>query len=178
MHLAAISRFQDAYERALAKTLQWQIGEPVTGVRGQVPQVRLPWNNAVLSLPYLADDVPDPAFAMELFLQEELNRQSLANPTEPDYVNIQRLLELYELVLVTDSVDLEADERAWARVLAANPRDFFALTADGKFKALLPRGSLMSALVTRIVLSQDGLDVTGLPDSRSVRRNGGPVRYD
>lgn len=155
MHLAASPGLQEAYARALAKTMQWQIGEPARRMQGQAPQVVLPWDKTVYSLPYLADDVPDPAFAMELFLQEELNRQALANPTEPVYVNVQRLRELYEPVLVTDFVDLDADDGSWARVLASSPRRFFALTAGGKFMALLPRDSLMSALVARIVLSQN-----------------------
>jgi hypothetical protein len=155
MHLAASPGLQEAYARALAKTMQWQIGEPTHRMQGQAPQVVLPWDKTVYSLPHLADDVPDPAFAMELFLQEELNRQALANPTEPVYVNIQRLRELYEPVLVTDFVDLDADDGSWARVLASSPRRFFALTAGGKFMALLPRDSLMSALVARIVLSQN-----------------------
>ncbi|BCW72434.1 hypothetical protein [Arthrobacter sp. NicSoilB8] len=171
MHLAASPGLKEAYARALASTMQWQIGEPIGRLQGQVPQVVLPWDKTVFSLPYLADDVPDPAFAMELFLQEELNKQALANPAEPVYVNIQRLRELYEPVLVTDFVDLHADDGDWARVLASSSRRFFALTAGGKFVALLARDSLMSALVARIVLSRNDAEKQGHVRPKKARVN-------
>jgi hypothetical protein len=168
MHLAANPMFQDAYERARAKTRQWQIGEPAPRMQGQIPQVTLPWNHSVYNLPYLADDIPDPAFAMELFLQEELNVHNHANSPAPSYVTTQRLLELYDPILVTDFVEIDADDGAWAQVLAASSRRFFALTDGGKFRALLARDSLLSALVARLVLSQNDPE----QEQRRSRRSG------
>ena len=38
------------------------------------------------------------------------------------------LLELHEPILMTDCVDVDADNAAWARLLTASPRRYFALS--------------------------------------------------
>jgi hypothetical protein len=110
--------------------------------------VTLPWNAAPFYLPPVENESPDPAFALELFLQQDLD---IGPDDQRQYVTIQRLLELYEPILMTDSVDIAADDGIWARLLASSPRRYFALTSAGTFKALVPRDSLLAALVVRLV---------------------------
>jgi hypothetical protein len=148
MHVSVVPALSEAHARALSKASQWQIGTPGPPQPGTQPYVTLPWDNTRFCLPPMMDESPDPAFAFELFLQQDLDgRHEDLNR----YVTIQRLLELYEPVLMTDRVDVDADDEAWARLLASNPRRYFALTAAGKFKALVPRDSLLAALVARLV---------------------------
>jgi hypothetical protein len=144
-HMTAVPEFGEAYNRALSSAAQWQIGMSQPGTP---PSVKLPWNNAVFWLPPMMDESPDPEYALELFLQQDLD----GRPEElRRFVTIQRLLELYEPVLMTDSVDVEADDAGWARLLASNPRRYFGLTATDTFKALVPRDSLLAVLVARMI---------------------------
>lgn len=162
MHVSAVPTLGEAYDRALSKATQWQIGTPGPRQKGQAPYVTLPWdkNNQQTFLPTMTDESPNPAFALELYLQQELDfpPQQQAPDRQPEdlrqHVTIQRLLELYEPVLMTDCVDIDADDAAWARLLASNPRRYFALTSADKFKALVPRDSLLAALVARMVKAE------------------------
>lgn len=148
LHVSAVPALGEAYDLALSKAAQWQIGTPGPRQQGTQAYVTLPWNNAQFHLPPMMDESPNPAFALELFLQQDLD----GRPEDlRRYVNVQRLLDLYEPVLMTDRVDVDADDSAWAQLLASNPRRYFALTARGKFKALVPRDSLLAALVARLV---------------------------
>jgi hypothetical protein len=148
IHLIASPALGEAYDLALSMAAQWQIGVPGASQPGTSPYVTLPWNNAQLYLPTMIDDSPDPAYAVELFLQQNLDHQP---KNLREYVTIQRLFELYEPVLLTDQVDIDADDAAWARLLASSPRRYFALTSGDAFKALVPRDSLLAALVARMI---------------------------
>jgi hypothetical protein len=148
MHVSAVPALGGAYDLALSRAAQWQIGTRGPYQQGQQPYVTLPWNNQRFNLPSMMDESSNPAFAFELFLQQDLD----GRPEDlRQHVTVQRLLELYEPVLMTDCVDVDADDAAWARLLASNPRRYFALTSADKFKALVPRDSLMAALVARMV---------------------------
>lgn len=148
MHMSAVPALSEAYDRAVSGAARWQIGTPATVPPGAPPYVTLPWNDTQFSLPPIENESPDPAFALELFLQQDLDARSA---DLRQYVTVQRLLELYEPILMTDSVDVDANDAAWARLLAASPRRYFALTNAGTFKALVPRDSLLAALVVRLV---------------------------
>jgi hypothetical protein len=156
MHTAAVPSLGEAYQRAVSKAVQWQIGTPPPLQQGPVQSVGLPWNQT-LYLPTVENEVPDASFALELFLQQELD---MGTDDQRAYVGIQRLLELYEPVLMTDSVDVGADDRTWARMLASSPRRYFALTSAGAFKSLVPRDSLLAALVVRLVESGNRVNGT------------------
>jgi hypothetical protein len=145
LHRSAEPSFANAHDRALALAAQWRLGIPPAD--GHSTYVVLPWNSAQLHLPALADDVSDPAFALELFLQQQLEQ---ANPELRRYVTAQRLLELYEPVLVTDRVEADADDETWARTLSTSPRRFFAVTAADTLRTLVPRDVLTGALVARL----------------------------
>ncbi|MFE7077105.1 hypothetical protein ACFU96_44175 [Streptomyces sp. NPDC057620] len=156
MHLSADPTLAEAYEHARVDALKWELGTPAPRLSAagipNTPYVTLPWNNTEFYLPSLMDERPDPAFAFELFLQQVLDQQS----TEPPkHVTVQRLLQLYEPVLVTDSVDAQAGDSAWAQMLATSPRRFFAVTAVGQFKSLVPRDALVAAMVARLVAAQN-----------------------
>src|SRR5262249_28819782 len=143
---------------------QWRIGS------GQPPQpdgplcVELPWTPAParppavpniapqkLELPRFGQEVPDPAFAEELFLQKNLDSSEELRRN----VTIQRLLDLYEPDLVTDRVDVDANDEAWIALLRNGQRRFYALTSGDVLKTLVPRDSLVAALVARLA-AQDG----------------------
>jgi hypothetical protein len=156
MHVSAVPAFGEAYDRALSKAAQWQIGTPGPRPQGQAPYVTLPWDkdNQPTYLPPMVDESPNPAFALELYLQQDLDCPPAGSDLQKylgQYVTIQRLLELYESGLMIDRVDIDADDAAWARLLASNPRRYFALTSADKFKTLVPRDSLLAALVARMV---------------------------
>ena len=68
-------------------------------------------------------------------------------------MTIQRLEQLFEAVLVTDRVDVDADDDAWIDLLRSSQRRFFALTAADVLKALVPRDALVAALVARLATS-------------------------
>ncbi|GAA1946364.1 hypothetical protein GCM10009837_85560 [Streptomyces durmitorensis] len=152
-HLRSDPLLSAAHERARAKTAAWQLGQPLPNPHASVtPSVMLPWGTNQ-SLPPVENQTPDPAFAFELYLQQNLDRPS---PESGRLVTIQRLRELYEVFLVTDSIDAQTPDDAWAEVvLTASPRRFFAVTKAGKFKALIPRDALVAALVTRLVRAED-----------------------
>lgn len=154
VYAASVPDLGQAYTSALARAAQWQLGQPgPTPLQpGAHTVVTLPWNGAQLHLPPLVDDVPDPAFAFELFLQQELDHRT---DHIRQHVTTQRLFELFDPVLITDGVDVDAADDAWARVLAARPQPFFALTSAGTLKSLVPRDALMAALVARLVTAQD-----------------------
>lgn len=151
MHLSSMPEFADAYDCARAKAAQWRIGIPAPRQAGTPPYVTLPWNNQQFGLPPTEEEeIPDPAFAEELFLQQELD----GRPADlRRHVTIQRLLELFEAVLVTDRVDVDANDDAWIDLLRISPRRFFALTAADVLKTLVPRDALIAALVARLAAS-------------------------
>lgn len=152
LHMMAVPALAEAYDRAVSKAAQWQIGTPSSPQPGGSRYVTLPWNTTPFYLPPVENESPDPAFALELFLQQDLD---IGPDNQHQYVTIQRLLELYEPILMTDSVDIAADDGIWARLLASSPRRYFALTSAGTFKALVPRDSLLAALVVRLVDSEN-----------------------
>jgi len=152
LHMSAVPALAEAYVQAVSNAARWQIGTPSPPQPGAARYVTLPWNNAPFYLPPVENESPDPAFALELFLQQVLE---IGPDDLRQYVTVQRLLELYEPILMTDSVDVAADDGTWARLLASSPRRYFALTSAGTFKALVPRDSLLAALVVRIVESQN-----------------------
>ncbi|MEU3460441.1 hypothetical protein ABZ721_10845 [Streptomyces sp. NPDC006733] len=154
LHLPANPALAEAYERAQVEATKWQMGVPGPQVPGGgTPYVTLPWDSTQFYLPTMEDDTSDPAFAFELFLQRQLDQQPAPPPRE--YVTIQRLLQLYEPALVTDSVDAQADDSAWAQMLATTSRRFFALTTAGHFKTLVPRDALVAAVVARLVATHN-----------------------
>jgi hypothetical protein len=71
-------------------------------------------------------------------------------------VTIQRLLQLYEPALVTDSIDMHADVDAWVKLLGRSQQRFFAVTTADVFNALVPRHALIAALVARLAESNFG----------------------
>jgi hypothetical protein len=148
MHISADPGLGEAHDRAASSAAWWQIGTPPSPRQPGTPYVTLPWNNQPFYLPFLADESPDPAFALELFLQQELDTRPEG---QQQFVSVQRLLQLYEPILMTDSVDSHADDATWAHLLALSPRRYFALTNAGAFKTLVPRDSLLAALVVRMV---------------------------
>jgi hypothetical protein len=152
LHMSADPSLSEAYGRAAGLAAQWQIGTPMARLPGGTPSVKLPWNNQVFALPSIAEESPDPAFALELFLQQELDTRPEATQ---QFVSVQRLLELYEPILMTDRVDTDAADATWAHVLALSPRRYFALTNAGTFKALVPRDSLLATLMVRMVESEN-----------------------
>jgi hypothetical protein len=149
MHLSSMPELADAYDCARAKAAQWRIGIPAPRQADRAPYVTLPWSNQQLWLPPTEQEVPDPAFAEELFLQQELD----GRPAElRRHVTIQRLLQLFEPVLVTDRVDVDANDDAWIDLLRNSQRRFFALTTADVLKALVPRDALVAALVARLAV--------------------------
>jgi hypothetical protein len=145
-HLAAEPDLADAYHTARREATQWRIGTPAPPRPGKPPSVMLPWA-AQLELPPVDGEPPDPAFADELFLQAQLDRR---DPESQRHVTIQRLMELYEAVLVTDRVDVDADIDAWAKLLRSSQQRFFAMTTANVFKALVPREAVLSTLVAQL----------------------------
>lgn len=152
LYTSSMPEFAIAHDRACAKAAQWRIGTP-TPQPGHPPSVLLPWNDAQLALPALDEDTPDPAFAEELFLQDELDR----GPAElRRHVTIQRLEELFDAALITDSVDENADDDEWIRLLRSGQRSFFALTSAEVLKTVVPRDALVGALVAQLAASSAG----------------------
>jgi hypothetical protein len=145
LHLASDPSLAEAYSTAVTKAAQWELGKPEPG---NPASVLLPWNRQQwLQLPRVSDASPDPAFAFELFLQEKLemdpNRQ-------PSFVTIARLQQLYEAALVTDHVGAGSPDEVWIDALKREQRPFFAVTADGRLKSVVPREALLTALVIRL----------------------------
>jgi hypothetical protein len=161
LHLAAHPVLNLAFERAEASYLQWQVSLPNApdvppGVPAPVPTTRTtPWGPAVLTLPLLVDEESDPAFGFELFLQRELDNLAVSHPEIRNTVTVSRVLELYRAALVTDSVDVGASLEEWVQLLNSPSRRFFALTAAGEFRALVPRDALLAALVGTLVRAQN-----------------------
>ncbi|WP_284982359.1 hypothetical protein [Arthrobacter sp. efr-133-TYG-118] len=146
--LASNDSLRIAHHAAAAMTARWQIGEPVKPSPGAFPQVLLPWNNQPFFLPP-SNESPDPDFAFELFLQQNVDVPDLSSLRR--HVHVQRLRDLFEPVLVTDHADKQAGVGDWANLLTSSPRRFFALTSAGRFQALVLRDALVSALVARLV---------------------------
>jgi hypothetical protein len=149
-HLAADDRLRRAYRAAVSLTAQFEMSTPAT----QSSSCRLtPWGTPTqqICLPPMARGVPDPDFALELFLQQELEH---ANDQQRRYVSITRLLELYEPVLVTDHVGKGSSEGVWLDLLR-KPRAFFAVTENGVLLSLVARDALMTALVLRLAQAED-----------------------
>lgn len=166
-HTAAVPKFRHAERIASAKALRWELGEPPPSDASQT--VTLPWpattvpadvskspvtlRQATMGLPVTNDEPEsDPRYAYELFLQEILDSDHPSNDRElfQRHVSITRLRELYEAVLVEDQIDDQAKEDAWVKLLSSSPRPFFALTSNDIFKALVPRDTLVTALITAI----------------------------
>jgi hypothetical protein len=153
VHLQASPELSQHYARAQADVAQWRLGSPAgTGPGGQ-SAVILPWGGQQY-LPMVADGRADPSFALELFLQAALDDASHLGLRRP--VNAHRLQDLYGAELITDAIDVSADTGRWAAMLTTSHRTFFALTDSGSFKGLVPRDSLVAALVARL------LEVTGV----------------
>jgi hypothetical protein len=144
LHLASDPSLAKAHSAAVTKAAQWELGVPQPGDAS----VLLPWNSQqVLRLPFVSDASPDPGFAFELFLQETLE---IGPDREPSFVTIARLQQLYEAALVTDHVEAGSRDEVWIDALRREQRPFFAVTADGKLKSLVPREALLTALVIRL----------------------------
>jgi hypothetical protein len=165
-HLAHMPELADAFATSRATAELWRLDDGTNAVPGVpaaalgVPAVargatavKLPWRGQ-LRLPEVDRDKPDPAFAEELFLQRLLDDDP--RPELRQHVTIQRLLQLYETVLITDHVDVDANDEAWVELLGRSQRRFFAMTKAGVFKGLVPRDALISALVTRLTVTSAG----------------------
>jgi hypothetical protein len=172
LHLAAHPVLNIAFQRAEARDLQWrmslptQIAEPAGAPPGPAApgavSRAMPWAPTThMSLPPLLDEPPDPAFGFELFLQQELDSAAALHPDIRNAVTVNRVLELYRAVLVTDSVDVGATLEEWVQLISGPSRRFFALTSNGVFRALVPRDALLAALVGTLVRAQDPGDETG-----------------
>ena len=144
LHLASDPSLAKAYFTAVTKAAQWELGVPQPGA----PEcVLLPWNSQQrLCLPP-SDASPDPGFAFELFLQGTLE---IGPVREPSFVTIARLQQLYEAALVTDHVEAGSRDEVWIDALRREQRPFFAVTADGRLKSIVPREALLTALVIRL----------------------------
>jgi hypothetical protein len=146
LHLKAEPDLASAYAAAVVQTRQWDLG-----TRGPGPDdVVLPWGDA-LSLPANPDEASDPQFALELFLNSQI--EALAPDVYQRHVTIRRLLELYEPALVTDHVETGSDDAVWIDLLRRSHRPFYATTSGGAFKGLVPRDALFTALVLRLAES-------------------------
>lgn len=154
LHLASDPSLAEAYSAAVTKAGQWELGELLPGNAC----VSLPWNGQSLCLPAVSDAGPDPRFAFELFLQQalEMRQPSGSSPQppspgpRPNFVTIARLRQLYEAALVTDQVEAGSQDNVWIDALRRQHRPFFAVTADSRLKALVPREALLTALVVRL----------------------------
>lgn len=148
-HMAAVPDFRAAYRDAVRSADLWYLGEPSPT---SSTSVTLPWNATVLSLPPMADDVADPTFAMEMFLQQSLDmRAAAAGGNAPSTVTVQRLRELYDPVLLTDHIDVAATDQEWARLVAGTSGRFLAVTSGEAFSRLVPRDALIAGLVGRLI---------------------------
>jgi hypothetical protein len=160
LHLAAHPVLNLAFQRAEALHLQWQASLPTepavpSGVPAPMPASRTaPWGPNQLWLPQPVDEPSDPVFGFELFLQQELDNLTVSHPDLRNPVTVNRVLELYRAALVTGSVDVGASIEEWVALLNGPSRRFFALTADGVFRALVPRDALLAALVGTLVRAQ------------------------
>jgi hypothetical protein len=152
LHLEANPELATVYALALANTRQWELGTPGPGMP---PTVTPPWGGGARYLPPNEGDTPDPEFALELYMNDEIERRRGQQlPQGGDsfrrLVTIQRLLELYESALVTDYVEKGASDEEWINTLRRSHRGFFALTSEGRLNTLVPRDALLTALVLRL----------------------------
>jgi hypothetical protein len=157
LHLRAVPTLAYVYAQARASAARWRVGVLAPPYPGTAPTVTYPWDttNQQQSLPLLQDELADPEFALELYLQQQLD---LNHPELRTPVTITRLQELYQAELVTDSVDADADDATWARLLATRPERFFAITKDGKFSRLVARDALVTTMLARLVAAQQPAD--------------------
>jgi len=152
LHRSANRNFDDAYQRAVAHTLQWQMSLP-----GPNPSQRAaPWPGATSLLPAMTDEEADPKYAFELYLQRELDGIAAGDRSTRDFVTVSRVRELYGSKLVTDSVEDDAGIEDWIRLLTGPSRRFFALTSSGVLRTLVPRDALLAATIGTIVQRSEG----------------------
>jgi hypothetical protein len=163
-HLAKNACFKAAERAAASRAAIWQLGTPDPAVPST--RVTLPWpalaqpapgtqpaSPATCDLPQTFGDFADPRFAYELFLQSEL--ESRTPEAEQAHVTPSGVEALYEKVLVVDQVDASADEDSWIALLRSTPREFFAMTAHGTLRTLVPRDALVSALIATLAARMD-----------------------
>ncbi len=146
-----------AYRFAAAATAQWDLGTPLPDT-DQV--VELPWvatggETIQETLPQPVTGSADCDFAFELYLQRECDRQVPADEARRP-VGRARLEELFDPVLVKDQVEDDATDAEWVRYLTGRPHRFFALTRGGVLRNLVPRDTLIAALLGRLVTTDDG----------------------
>jgi hypothetical protein len=151
-HMSGVPELAHAFAASRAMAELWRLADGTKAAPG-VPAVTLSWQGQ-LQLPDVDRDTPDPAFAEELFLQLLLDDDP--RPEFRRHVTIQRLLQLYEAVLITDHVDVDGTDEAWVELLRRSQQRFFAMTKAGVFKGLVPRDALISALVTRLTVTSAG----------------------
>lgn len=157
-HMAAVPEFRSAYRDAVRSAAVWDLGEPSPAAP---TSVLLPWNKAVFSLPPMTDDVADPTFAMEMFLQQRLDAYPTpAGARAPSTVTVQRLRELYEAVLLTDHIDDAATDEEWARLVARTSSRFLAVTSGEALARLVPRDALIAGLLARMAVPAPGHGAT------------------
>jgi hypothetical protein len=148
LHVASDEALATALRVARAENQQWAMGAPVPGI---TTAVDLPTGTR-LFLPSEPDEVVDPEFAMELFLNRAI--MTHANEALKRPVTVPRLLELYTPALITDHIAVGASDQEWIELLRAKHRQFFAVTSSGEsLKTLVPREALVTALVTRLAES-------------------------
>jgi len=156
LHLSAQPDLNTGYQRALAKALQWQLSMPESA---PTKYRTAPWK-AQLNLPSLMDEQADPKYVFELNLQAELDKLAAEKPMIRNHVTVTRIDELYQSVLVTDSIDDAASVDDWIRLLSGPSRRFFALTSSGVLRTLVPRDALLAAVVGSVIQ----------PDARTPKR--------
>lgn len=161
LHLSAEPALAAAYALALAKTRRWEIGTPIVpATAGEGPvswsRVEMPWKDSkarpprpeTMDLPFNFDQPSDPQFAFELFVNEAIETSDPGSYRRP--VTIQRLRALYEPALVTDHIERGSADEEWMELFRRAHRRFFAITSQGRLRALVPRDALLTALVLRL----------------------------
>jgi hypothetical protein len=102
----------------------------------------------------MLDEEADPKYAFELYLQEELDRLAVSDPTTRTFVTVSRVHQLYCSALVKDSIEDNAEIEDWIRLLAGPSQRFFALTSSGVLRTLVPRDALLAATIGTMSHSQ------------------------
>ena len=150
LHLAADDSLRLGYASASSLTAQFELSTPIAGSRTCRAK---PWNTSTqICLPPMARGAADPDFALELFLQQQLE----TGPNQQRrYVTATRLRELYEPALVIDHIETGSSDDDWVNLLRKQPRPFFAVTDEGSLRSLVPRDALLTALVLRLAEAEE-----------------------
>ena len=149
-HLEESPATQGPYDRAVALSRQWEIGFPKVpqpGLPAGPPEVQLPWSPDPLSLPPLERGDANPGFAFELFLQQQLAGSTASQDLRKRVTVVDVTQRLYRSPLITDSIDINATDDQWAKILVEDSRRFFAVVEKGSLRSLIPRDALLTALV-------------------------------